>query len=137
MTMASLEWDERYSTGLASIDRQHKELFKTMRRLHEAYRQGRGEQEIGAALEFLSRYAQEHFADEETYMEYLEFPDRRAHRLEHLVLTHRVEELQNRYLFDDPTTGMAASQLLYEWLRDHILQKDFAYIVYARETGQH
>lgn len=134
--MAGIEWDERYSTGIPSIDRQHQALFKALKSLHEAYKQGRGQQQVGVVLEFLSRYAQEHFAEEEAYMDQILFPDRRAHRLEHRILAHKVEELQNRYLFDDPATGMAASQLLFEWLRDHILQKDFAYILHARETRQ-
>jgi len=134
--MAVFEWDERYSTGIPAIDRQHQELFKAVRRLHEAFKRGRGHREVGALLAFLTNYALEHFEMEEAYMSQIGFPDLRAHRLEHRVMTQKVLELQGRYDFDDPTAGMAASQFLYEWLREHILQKDFAYISHARETRQ-
>lgn len=134
--MAAFEWDVRYSTGNAIIDKQHQELFKVVRRLNEAFKQGRGHQEIGQMLDFLSSYAKEHFDVEEAYMARIAFPDQRAHRLEHRVMSQKVLDLQNRYHFEDPSAGMAASQFLYEWLRDHILQKDFAYITHARETRQ-
>lgn len=134
--MAAFEWDIRYSTGNAIIDKQHEELFKVVKRLNEAFRCGCGHPEIGQMLEFLSNYAKEHFEVEEAFMARIAFPDQQAHRLEHRVMNQKVMELQNRYHFDDPTVGMAASQFLYKWLRHHILQKDFAYISYARETRQ-
>lgn len=134
--MAAFEWDERYSTGIPVIDQQHQELFKAVRRLHDAFKHGRGQREVGVVLDFLSAYTREHFEAEEAYMTRIAFPELRTHRLEHQVMTEKVRDLQNRYYFDDPTAGMAASQFLYEWLRDHVLQKDFSYITYARETRQ-
>jgi len=134
--MATFEWDERYSTGIPLIDKQHKELFKTMGRLNEAFKRGRGHQELGQVLNYLAQYTREHFDAEEAYMKRIAFPDMRSHFLEHQILTQKVLELQNRYLFEDPAVGMTTSQLLYEWLRNHILQKDFAYILHARETHQ-
>jgi hemerythrin len=135
--MAIFEWDEQYSTGIPSIDKQHQELFQAVRRLNEAFKAGRGLQEVGQVLAFLSTYTREHFEAEEAYMAKIRFPDQLSHRLEHRVMTRKVEEFQQRYQFSDPTMGMATSLFLYEWLRDHILQKDFAYINHARETGQY
>jgi len=134
--MAVFEWDERYNTGISSIDQQHQELFKAMGRLSDAFKRGHGHQQVAQVLEFLARYTKEHFDAEEAYMKRIAFPELQAHLQEHRILSQKVLDLQNRYLFDDPSVGMTTSQLLYEWLRNHILQKDFAYITHARETHQ-
>jgi len=132
--MAVFEWNEEYRTGNVILDDQHRELFRAVKRLHDSFKAGRGPQEISVVLDFLAEYVPKHFGEEEFYMECMGFPDIGAHRLEHRLLACRVEELRSRHFIDDPSLGIGASQLLYQWLRDHILVLDMAYVEYARTT---
>ena len=58
--MKRLEWTEALSVGVEEIDAQHRELFRRAARLLEGIHAGEPE-ELGALLDFLYRYAVEHF----------------------------------------------------------------------------
>lgn len=130
--MGRFEWRDAYRTGYEVLDLQHQQLFQAIQELHDAFKLGRGPVEIARLLEFLAEYVHQHFSEEETCMAQLGFPELSSHRLEHRMLACRVEELRRRRFLDDPALGMGASQLMFQWLRDHILVLDMAFAEFAR-----
>lgn len=60
-----IRWNESLAIGVGEIDEQHRELVQQFARLLDACEQGKGGGEVTAMLEFLDRYAQRHFSDEE------------------------------------------------------------------------
>src|SRR5512143_483905 len=63
-----MEWTEKLSVGVATIDNQHKELFKRINNLVLAIKQHRCKSEIDGTIKFLDDYARVHFLEEERYM---------------------------------------------------------------------
>ena len=61
----AIEWRESLATGHEEIDNQHKELFKRFNNLLTACNKGKGNEEVGNLLKFLSDYVVSHFAAEE------------------------------------------------------------------------
>lgn len=134
--MGVIAWNDRYATGIPAIDRQHQSLFVALAQLHEAFREGRGRAEVGKILDFLVKYVQIHFADEEAYMRRIQYPELMAHIEEHRKLTARVMDLHERHASGEVSASMETSVLLFEWLRDHIMVHDLAYVDHALATGQ-
>lgn len=63
-----LEWNETYSTGVAEIDEQHKELFNMINKFEESVNDGTAPQTMRETLQFLGRYTKMHFSHEEGCM---------------------------------------------------------------------
>ncbi len=134
--MPYIEWTPRYETGIAPIDAQHHNLVDVIRRLQEALEQGLPHATAMELAGFLLRYVDEHFRDEEAFMERIGFPGLRDHRLIHERLTARAIAISARVSEEASGSAEALSLLLFEWLRDHILHDDFSYAAYARRHGE-
>ena len=130
--MNDLAWGPRYETGIPSIDCQHQSLFRALRCLHEAVLEGKVQAEVGVVLEFLEKYAQIHFSDEETYMKRIRFPGLLEHMVEHRKFWIRVQDLQARFDSEEQKVALEASMLLFTWFKDHILIEDMAFAKHAR-----
>jgi hemerythrin len=125
--MSAFTWNEKYATGIASIDDQHRSLFQSVQELHDAYRSGKAREAIPLILEQLVDYSSQHFEDEEAEMERAAFPGLPRHREEHRTLMAQVHNLQERYVQGEPQLPMELSILLSRWLKNHIKDHDMAF----------
>lgn len=119
-----VEWTDDLATGIEKIDDQHRELYRQVARLHEAMRAGRLE-EVPAIVEFLQRYALEHFATEEREMAATHYPGLGQHRRLHERFVD--DFLRHKAILSVEITAsavVALSQWLGEWLRDHVRTVD-------------
>ena len=60
--------EEKMSTGVPSVDTQHRELILRINELHADCVAGKAREQLMKHLEFLGHYAQNHFAHEEKVM---------------------------------------------------------------------
>ncbi|HTN51237.1 MAG TPA: bacteriohemerythrin [Anaeromyxobacter sp.] len=119
-----IQWTADLATGIALIDEQHRGLYATVAKLHQAMRQGRMEV-VPEVLEALQAYVGTHFATEEGEMEAAGYPGLAAHRDAHQAFV--VEFLKHRAALARGATAsgvVALSAWLGEWLRDHVRRVD-------------
>jgi hemerythrin len=119
-----VEWTDDLATGVEKIDQQHQELYQQVGRLHEAMRAGRLE-EVPAIVEYLQRYALDHFATEEREMVASAYPGLPQHRRLHQRFVD--DFLRHKALLAVEITPRAVvdlSQWLGEWLREHVRTVD-------------
>lgn len=123
--MTTLEWTPALSVGVEEIDAQHRELFRRAARLLEGIRSGEPE-ELGQLVEFLHRYAVEHFGAEEEHMRRTRFPGYVRHKAEHdrfisdLLALAREHERSGAGAF----MSLKVNQWLTQWLREHVSGTD-------------
>ncbi len=123
--MAELEWTQALSVGVEEIDAQHRELFRRAARLVDGIQGGEPE-ELGALVEFLHRYAVEHFGAEEEHMRRARYPGYARHKAEHdrfvsdLLALAREAERSGAGAF----LSLKASHWLTQWLRQHVSGTD-------------
>lgn len=86
-------WTKDLETGHTLIDNEHKQLVKAADELVTACSQGKGRQEIGKALEFLSNYTKTHFAHEEELQVKCKYPDYSTHRNWHQSFIKEIESV--------------------------------------------
>lgn len=89
--------------GNAQIDNEHRQLIKAADELVAACGQGKGRQELGTAIEFLSNYTKTHFAHEEDLQRKYIFPDYAAHRTWHQAYIKEIESVLNKLKSEGPT----------------------------------
>ena len=125
MSSKKLEWTPALSVGVDEIDAQHRELFRRAGRLLEGIRSGEP-QELGELVDFLYRYAVEHFGAEEEHMRRTRFPGYARHKAEHdrfisdLLALAREHERSGAGAF----LSLKVNQWLTTWLREHVSGTD-------------
>jgi len=86
-------WTKDLETGHTLIDNEHKQLVKAADELVTACSQGKGRQEIGNAVEFLSNYTKTHFAHEEELQVKYKYPDYSVHKNWHQGFVKEIESV--------------------------------------------
>jgi len=124
----AVQWTPDLAVGVTLIDDQHKELFKRINRLLEASSQGKGKDEIGKLIQFLSDYVVTHFATEEKAMIQHGYGGVSAHKLEHLAFLRDFRDLASSYESQGASTSLllAVQRRVIDWLNNHIRQSDKA-----------
>ncbi|HEY6925788.1 MAG TPA: bacteriohemerythrin [Steroidobacteraceae bacterium] len=128
------KWDPaKYCIQVPQMDGEHEIIVGHMNKVHSLYQEKAAREVIGGALNDFVAYTKKHFADEEAYMETIDFPDRRVHCAMHRQLLARVDHFAQKFA----TTGTLPDELfvfLKTWLRAHICGIDSKYAAHAR-TG--
>ncbi len=117
-----ITWDDSMSTGLPTVDAQHKDLFRQVNAFHAAMSQGQATEELARLLDFLGQYTVRHFADEERYMEQLKCPAAEANKAAHKQLLDTFGELRERFEQQGggPMIAMEIYRTLSDWLVKHV-----------------
>jgi len=134
--MPLLAWNERFSVGIPSIDKEHQTLVGLLNDFYDAVQTGKGKESLAKVLTALIDYTKIHFANEEKLFAKTGYPDAAPHKKAHDDLTQQVLEIQNKYL-KDPSTTLAIETLnfLKNWLLTHIQSTDKKYAPHLASHG--
>ena len=126
MLILPIQWDKSMASGVAEIDKQHKELIKWLNRLVAAMAEGKGTAEIEEVLLFISQYADRHFCDEEEYMEKYDCPVAVANKQAHARFMQNFNELNERFQREGASDALVITiqKNLSDWLVRHIRRID-------------
>jgi hemerythrin len=122
-----ITWEEKYSTGVAELDKQHKNLFQYTNDLGEYVKNNFGSKETTASMmRFLDQYIKVHFNHEETCMHKHLCPAATKNKDAHqkFILQFKATE---KKINDENTGDKALKELHYfleKWLVDHICKID-------------
>ncbi len=127
--MAIIAWDEKsMGTGVESVDREHQSLIKMLNELMEATSQGKGKEEIGRMMDFLGKYAVNHFQSEEGIMDECQCPTAAQNKQDHAKFLSEYQELSRKFETDGPslTFVIQVQKKVANWLISHIRGCDMA-----------
>jgi hemerythrin-like metal-binding protein len=122
--MALINWDEKYSVGVASVDHEHRELIELINATHEKLLRS---ESSGAVLEFLGEiYGRiaAHFALEERLMRKQHYSHYAGHKADHERLLDEIREIMDDY---EDKTFFDEAQLagrLHAWFSEHFRDHD-------------
>jgi len=131
--MDRLAWNTTWEMGDARIDGQHQAMVAGINRLAEAMEAGRGEEEVGQAISFLTVYVRAHFVHEENLMAHYGYPDLDEHRTLHVACGHKVEALLNTFRRGGHDTLAELVGFLHYWLTNHLEREDRLLAAFLRE----
>ena len=133
--MSVMTWNDSYSVGVKTIDQQHSGLFAIVNELHAAMMNGQAKSVLGALLDKLVKYTQEHFMYEERMMEASKYPSFADHKVHHIDLTKQVSEFMVRYKQGDGALNIDLLRFLSDWLTKHIQHEDKQYGPWLNRSG--
>ena len=122
------EFTDEFRTGIEIIDEEHQELFNIIRRanelitaelLHDKY------DEIVSVLDELRGYTVQHFADEEEYMESIQYEGLENQKKTHQMFVDKLNDINLDDLDDNQQQYLVELvDFLLMWLVNHILKMD-------------
>ena len=134
------EWDNSLETGNEKIDLQHQQLIAELNGLIEAFKQGKGKEEICKTMEFISGYALMHFTMEEELMLESKYSEFAMHKRLHDEFKVVLGSLIERLVDEGPSEALIdiVISTIRNWLLNHIKGDDFRMATFVktnRESG--
>ncbi len=130
-----IEWNDSYSVGIDSIDRQHKRLIHLINQLQTTVDYSTGEEFEREALDELVDYTKSHFSYEEELMEKYAYPEFEPHKAQHTKMINAVESVLAEYETDQDRAMRHALDYLKDWLINHINGTDKEYSQFLIDKG--
>jgi hemerythrin len=122
-----LEWKSDYETGVPEIDTQHKVLFANINRLEEALTNREiNRVEADYLLDFLDKYAEQHFKGEETCMARFRCPAHAKNKEEHARFLDFLRFARGEYAVTTAPRNVLEGlhESMVSWIKKHILTVD-------------
>lgn len=123
-----IEWSDKYNTGIAIIDTQHKELFRLFNELYDLYRNEfliDKYDHIISALEELKEYTIYHFKAEEEYMLYIRYEKFFEHKLKHNDFISRIESIDYNFIDNNQQNYLLnLLKFVTDWITNHVITVD-------------
>ncbi|MFH1155957.1 MAG: bacteriohemerythrin [Pseudomonadota bacterium] len=130
-----MTWGPKLETGLKEIDSQHRKLVGMINSLHRAMKLKKGAKESGRILDELAQYTVFHFGHEETLFDKHGYPDTGEHKKIHKALVKQVTDFQSGFNKGQATLSMDLMDFLKDWLKNHIMKTDMAYVPFFKSKG--
>lgn len=123
--MARIQWDEKFSVSLQTIDEQHKKLFEMINALSRAIEAGEEGNGVADVLLKMVDYLSYHFQTEEDLMKRFNYPGYKEHRFQHAEFVLRTLNFEKK-LQEGGEEKLSNEVLHYlkDWLIKHILVSD-------------
>jgi hemerythrin len=133
-----MEWTEKLSIGVPTIDNQHKELFRRINKLVLAIKQRRCKEEIDDTIKFLDDYARIHFSEEEKHMRETRYPGLEEQREDHkkyLAALANLKEQASLPRVSGSSYDLSATtnQVVVDWIVAHIMKIDMKFGKYLQD----
>lgn len=125
----TLVWTELYTTGVASIDRQHQKLFEYINKLDDLIKADISEgTDVDDLLNFLTEYVLMHFSHEEFCMKQVSCPAAEKNKKAHDDFVAFFNDFKNQYKAapskDKGALLLKLQKAAEDWLKNHICKID-------------
>ena len=129
------KWDDKYSVGEPTIDKQHQKLLQEINLLLESIMDGSSAEKIYEVIGFLEQYVKDHFLYEEQYMEAYNYPGLEEHKKHHAEFSVHYNQFKGDLKKHDSAEklSMEVEKYMGEWWTQHICHEDHQYAVYIKE----
>lgn len=127
-------FDAEFKLGIDLVDSEHIRLVDMLNEVHELLSAGQKEQAQKFFGEALSLYVNEHFANEERFMEQIGFPQLEEHKKVHENFRKSFYELKPLVESGDDSAFRQALTDAFTWLLAHIGKTDKKYAKFYREN---
>jgi hemerythrin len=123
-----IKWTDTVKTGIDILDEQHKELFNRTNLMDEAYRSGKGKEEVIRMMNFLHEYVVQHLHDEEELMRRFNYPYYKQHKAIHdgFIMDFIKFKTQMDELGPSSFFVIEVKEKIADWWFDHVTKLDKA-----------
>ena len=110
-------------------------IFDYMNQVHFALKARKRQDEILPILKSLNDYTIQHFANEERWMESINYPEIGNQKKAHTYLLDKIAEIISQLEAGDEVNLIEVMAFLKKWLQDHIVITDKKYGEFCQAKG--
>ncbi len=133
--MGIVDWNNKYSVAVDSIDNDHKQLISIINQLFNAMTKGEGSKVLSPLVDELYKYTIYHFNREETYFRMTNYPNALQHNQEHAMFIQKVNEFKAKVNSGKLDFSPDMLNFLRDWLLHHITNVDAMYAEHFNKYG--
>jgi hemerythrin-like metal-binding protein len=133
--MVLLNWNDKLSVGVESIDEQHRVLVETLNELYRAIMKGEPRNSTGPLLRNLLAYTRNHYAAEEQMLASANYPELRHHQFLHREMLQMLRGHLASFERGEGSINVDFLYFLRDWLTNHIQNVDGGYRTWLVEHG--
>lgn len=122
--MPFIPWSDRFETGIAAVDSEHREIIELINRLHAALMASDSEARVGGFLGDVFANISAHFALEEKIMRDASYDQFGAHKDDHEALLERIRDIMDKWEDEGYFEDEEFSSDLYNWFTIHFREMD-------------
>lgn len=130
--MKQLKWNDIYTSGDLTVDTQHMVLFEILNKIQIAISSENGKIESAGLVDFLQRYAIEHFECEERLMTAKKYPGLSQHPAAHEDIAGLVRKIVEKFKSDPATFTLEPCAAVAQLLENHISEEDLKMVKFLR-----
>ena len=128
--MPVMEWNQNLVIDQGIMDETHREFIELLNRVADA-----PEESMLAALDEFIRHSEEHFAQEQRWMEQMTYPPLTCHVKEHDGVLETAHEVRRRVAAGEMRFGQVLARAVAEWFSNHAASMDNVLALYMKEVG--
>ena len=122
--MSLIEWDEKYSVGVAAVDHEHRELIGLVNEAHDRLMRPGGEEAVMDFLGEIFARISAHFALEEKIMRARNYDHYDEHKTDHERLLDEIRDIMDDYEDGEFFGEELFAQQLKTWFAEHFRTHD-------------
>ncbi|MCF6278274.1 MAG: hemerythrin family protein [Anaerolineales bacterium] len=130
MTKKLFDFDDEFKLGIEAADIEHGKLIDMLNRTHELLSENKRDEARSYFSQTLAGYVHEHFSNEETFLESIQYPELEDHKKIHANFRKSFEELEPRIKTADDVAFRQALTDTFVWIINHIGKTDKKYAKY-------
>lgn len=135
--MALIEWKQRMSVGVETLDQDHQRLVDLLNQLHMVTKGEEPTRPVSEIVHELVRYTEYHFECEERLMRLGRYPGYDEHVQIHRDIRRRMVSFEQKFqATPDERYVLPLFDFLGDWLMRHILTEDMKYRPYLSRAEQ-
>lgn len=138
MAKKLFNFENEFRLGIEEMDNEHIKLVDMLNEVHALLSEGKRDEARRYFSETLSNYVDEHFSDEEQFLERIGFPGLEAHKKIHETFKASFRELQPKIESYDEAAFRSALNDTFTWIIVHIGKTDrkYAKFYFAQQKGE-
>lgn len=127
-------WDEGISTGVGSMDTEHRLQVSLVNALEEILRRREDRTVADRTFAQLVDFTSVHFHSEELMMRLYAYPQLDVHSAAHAKLLEQARSIQTKYQADEIAEALEVITELRGWLVNHIKSMDQAFALWLAKN---
>ncbi|CCG07954.1 bacteriohemerythrin [Pararhodospirillum photometricum] len=127
-------WDRSLETGVAEIDRHHRDMVEMTNGFYQDMLSGKGTVRFPEVFDTVNRTFDQHFQDEERLMQRYTYADYTQHREVHRETLETIVAFKARYARGEDI-GLEFFRYLTQWLQEHLSTHDARLAHFLRQKG--
>lgn len=128
--MPVMEWNESLALDMSVMDDTHREFIDLLNQLADA-----ADDEVLGVLDLFIQHTEAHFAEEQRWMEAMEFSALECHAREHDGVLDTAREVRSRAAAGDVRFGRVLAKAVAEWFAGHASSMDHVLALYMKDKG--